>query len=44
MPTVLGRQREREALEGLLEDVRSGRGWALVVRGEAGVMTSHSSP
>jgi DNA-binding CsgD family transcriptional regulator len=33
----LDREREREALEGLVEDVRSGRGWALVVRGEAGV-------
>jgi hypothetical protein len=37
MPTLLGRRREREALEDLLEDVRSGSGWALVVRGEAGV-------
>ncbi len=36
-PALLGRQRELEALEGLIEDVRSGRGWALVVRGEAGV-------
>jgi DNA-binding CsgD family transcriptional regulator len=35
-PALLGRQREREALEGLVEDLRSGRGWALVVRGEAG--------
>src|ERR1700682_4510022 len=34
---LLDREREREALEGLVEDVRSGRGWALVVRGEAGV-------
>jgi DNA-binding CsgD family transcriptional regulator len=36
-PALLGRQREREALDGLIEDLRSGRGWALVVRGEAGV-------
>ena len=36
-PALLGRQREREALDGLVEDLRSGRGWALVVRGEAGV-------
>jgi AAA ATPase domain len=36
-PALLGRQRELEALEGLIEDVRSGRGWALAVRGEAGV-------
>jgi len=34
---LLGRQRECEALDGLVEDLRSGRGWALVVRGEAGV-------
>jgi hypothetical protein len=31
------RQRERQALDGLLGDLRSGRGRALVVRGEAGV-------
>ena len=31
MPALLGRQRELEALEGLIEDVRSGRGWALVL-------------
>src|SRR6516162_6997582 len=36
-PALLGRQREREALDDLVEDLRSGRGWALVVRGEAGV-------
>jgi predicted ATPase len=36
-PTLLGRQREREALDGLIEDLRSGHGWALVVHGEAGV-------
>src|SRR5271156_302334 len=36
-PTLLGRQRERAALDGLIEDLRSGHGWALVVRGEAGV-------
>jgi DNA-binding CsgD family transcriptional regulator/tetratricopeptide (TPR) repeat protein len=35
-PALLGRRRERAALEGLVEDVRAGRGWALVVRGEAG--------
>src|SRR5215471_1775126 len=35
--TLVGRQRERQALDGLLEDLRSGRGRALVVRGEAGV-------
>jgi DNA-binding CsgD family transcriptional regulator len=33
----LNRHREREALDGLLGDLRSGRGRALVVRGEAGV-------
>jgi hypothetical protein len=33
----LDRQREHEALKGLVEDLRSGRGWALVVRGEPGV-------
>ena len=37
VPALLGRQREREALDDLVEDLRSGRGWALVVRGEAGV-------
>src|SRR6185437_2562979 len=37
VPALLGRQREREALDGLMGDLRSGRGWALVVRGEAGV-------
>src|SRR5262249_42090892 len=36
-PVLLGRQRERQALDSLMEDLRSGRGWALVVRGEAGV-------
>jgi len=36
-PRLLGRQREREALDGLVEDLRSRHGWALVVRGEAGV-------
>src|ERR1700761_1363050 len=36
-PALLGRQREREVLDDLLEDLRSGSGWALVVRGEAGV-------
>jgi hypothetical protein len=37
MPTLLDRQRERAALDGLLGDLRSGHGRALVVRGEAGV-------
>src|SRR6516162_8151556 len=36
-PALLGRQRERAALDGLVHDLRSGRGRALVVRGEAGV-------
>jgi DNA-binding CsgD family transcriptional regulator len=36
-PELLGRQRERTALDGLLGDLRSGRGRALVLRGEAGV-------
>lgn len=36
-PALLNRQREREALDDLVADLRSGRGWALVVRGEAGV-------
>src|SRR6202042_490463 len=36
-PALLGRQREREALDGLIEDLRSGHGWSLVVHGEAGV-------
>ena len=36
-PALLNRQRERAALDGLLADLRSGRGRALVVRGEAGV-------
>jgi DNA-binding CsgD family transcriptional regulator len=35
--SLLDRQRERTALDGLLEDLRAGRGRALVVRGEAGV-------
>ncbi|CNF46617.1 transcriptional regulator%2C luxR family [Mycobacterium tuberculosis] len=34
---LLDRLDERAVLDGLLEDLRSGRGWALVVRGEAGV-------
>jgi hypothetical protein len=34
---LLNREAERAALDGLLEDLRSGRGWALLVRGEAGV-------
>jgi DNA-binding CsgD family transcriptional regulator len=37
MPELLDRQQERTALDGLLADVRSGRGRALVMRGEAGV-------
>jgi hypothetical protein len=36
-PALLNRQQERAELDGLLGDVRSGRGRALVVRGEAGV-------
>ena len=36
-PALVDRQRERQALDGLMEDLRSGRGRALVVRGEAGV-------
>src|SRR2546426_2783557 len=34
---LLGRQREREALDRLLEAARGGRGGVLVVHGEAGV-------
>ena len=37
MPGLLDRERERAALDGLLGDLRLGRGSALVVRGEAGV-------
>src|SRR6516164_5277205 len=37
MSALLDRQRERSVFDGLLEDLRSGRGRALVVRGEAGV-------
>jgi DNA-binding CsgD family transcriptional regulator len=36
-PSLVNRHRERAALDGLLGDLRSGRGRALVVRGEAGV-------
>ena len=36
-PKLLGRQREREALDRLLEAARGGRGGVLVVHGEAGV-------
>src|SRR5579871_6745567 len=36
-PALVDRQREREMLEGLVQDLRFGRGRALVVRGEAGV-------
>src|SRR6516165_3933363 len=35
--SLVDRQRERAALDGLVQDLRSGRGRALVVRGEAGV-------
>ncbi|HEX6340701.1 ATP-binding protein [Umezawaea sp.] len=35
-PVLRGRRREREALDGLLRDVRSGRSRVLVLRGEAG--------
>ena len=37
VPALLDRERERAALDGLLEDLQLGRGGALVVRGEAGV-------
>ena len=37
MPALLDRERERAALDRMLGDLRSGRGGALVVRGEAGV-------
>jgi len=37
MPALLDRQRERAVLDGLLGDLRSGRGRVLVVRGAAGV-------
>ena len=33
----LDRQRERETLDGLLREVRAGRGGVMVVRGEAGI-------
>src|SRR5215471_8719420 len=36
-PALVDRQRERQALDSLVQDLRSGRGQALVVRGEAGV-------
>ena len=36
-PALLNRQPERAVLDNLLRDLRSGRGRALVVRGEAGV-------
>jgi len=36
-PALVDRQRERATLDGLLGNLRSGRGRALVVRGEAGV-------
>src|ERR1700691_1585903 len=34
---LVGRERERELLDGLLEGVRDGRGGVLVMHGEAGV-------
>ena len=34
---LLGREQERAAIEGLLEDARNGRSRALVIRGEAGI-------
>ncbi len=37
VPGLLNRTGQRAALDGLLEDVRAGRGRALIVRGEAGV-------
>ena len=37
VPALLDREAERAALDGLLGDLRSGRGRVLVVRGEAGV-------
>jgi DNA-binding CsgD family transcriptional regulator len=37
VPALLNREEERAVLNGLLEDLRSGRGRVLVVRGEAGV-------
>ena len=37
VPVLLDREAERATLDGLLEDLRSGRGRALVVRGEPGV-------
>ena len=37
MPTLLNREAERAVLDDLLADLRSGRGRALVLRGEAGV-------
>src|SRR4051794_25097789 len=36
-PSLLGREREREALDRLLDGARAGRGGVLVVHGEAGV-------
>jgi DNA-binding CsgD family transcriptional regulator len=36
-PSLLNRQQERTALDEVLRDVRSGRGRAVMVRGEAGV-------
>jgi DNA-binding CsgD family transcriptional regulator len=35
-PALLNRQQERTALDGLLSDLRSGRGRAVMLRGEAG--------
>src|SRR5499427_6263478 len=36
-PALVDRRQERETLDSLVQDLRSGRGRALVVRGEAGV-------
>jgi predicted ATPase len=36
-PALLNRQQERTAFDGLLRDLRAGRGRAMIVRGEAGV-------
>ncbi len=36
VPRFRGRTREREKLDGLLEDVRGGRSGVLVIRAEAG--------
>jgi hypothetical protein len=43
MPAWLDRERERAALDGLLGDLRLGRGGALVVRGEARAGTGNGA-